>query len=141
MALAVVEVGGPRRSSLQDILLNDAHIPFRTRLTGRHAKAAPRRDRAHQSVPGFDERPGAFFLKAYRQFINVDTGLCEPVENYFAVAAVGRQDRAQSMALGEVLARCFSGIVLTVEGAASALTYKISETDGSFVPVLAHKRR
>ena len=34
-----------------------------------------------------------------------------------------------------------SGIVFTVNGAASALTYSTSEACGSLVPVLAHSRR
>ena len=37
--------------------------------------------------------------------------------------------------------RVFSGIVFTVSGAASALTYSTSEACGSFVPVLAQRRR
>src|SRR6185312_8954689 len=37
--------------------------------------------------------------------------------------------------------RVFSGIVLIVLGAASVLTYSVSEAFGSLVPVLAHSRR
>ena len=61
-------------------------------------------------------------------------------QHLLAVAAVGRQDRAELAVVGERLQRA-SGMVFTVNGAASALMYRTSDAFGSLVPVLAHSRR
>src|SRR6476620_1568691 len=44
-------------------------------------------DLRHQFVPGFDERRGSFLLKLSSQRINVDTGVSEPRQHLFTVAA------------------------------------------------------
>ena len=61
-------------------------------------------------------------------------------QHLFAVAAVRRHDRAHFAVIGEAF-KVASGIVFTVKGAASALTYRISDALGSLVPVLAQSRR
>ena len=49
-------------------------------------------DYAQEFVPGFDKRLCAFLLKLGSQGINIDSGLGELYQHFFAVATVGGQD-------------------------------------------------
>ena len=93
------------------------------------------------SFHDFTNDVGALVLQLRRERVDVDAGRLELREHRFAVAAVGWRGGADVAVIGEGRAASFSGMVLTVNGAASASTYRTSEALGSLVPVLANSRR